>query len=353
MAVTEATDVAAGDTDPNAGLPPLGERPLVTFAVFAYNQEKYIREAVEGAFSQSYQPLEIILSDDCSSDRTFEIMQEMAAAYQGPHTVWVRRNDINLGTAAHFSSVAALSKGESLVVAAGDDVSKPERAKALIRHWIKSGRRPGIYHSNLLRFSDSLASAAPARPRKVLSAKEAKSRIYRGGPYYIFAPTFMYTRDFLSEFPPLLGGSIVEDGPMIYRCALIADFFYIDEFLVYARSSGVNSGMGLTIQRPKHWNRLFRSRIMTAFNTLSDAAHLESKGVICDKRIAKAMTKRIRHLSNFIIPETDHVGWIDKLRLAFHFALGRAYSSNLKANLSLGAEVLLGGRSLRRLIGWK
>ena len=44
------------------------DRPLVTFALFAYNQEKYIREAVEGAFAQTYAPLEIILSDDCSTD---------------------------------------------------------------------------------------------------------------------------------------------------------------------------------------------------------------------------------------------------------------------------------------------
>jgi glycosyltransferase involved in cell wall biosynthesis len=55
------------------------DRSLVTFALFAYNQEKYIREAVEGALAQTYEPLEIILSDDCSSDRTFETMREMAA----------------------------------------------------------------------------------------------------------------------------------------------------------------------------------------------------------------------------------------------------------------------------------
>ena len=36
------------------------DRPLVTFALFAYNQEDYIREAVEGAFAQTYEPLEII-----------------------------------------------------------------------------------------------------------------------------------------------------------------------------------------------------------------------------------------------------------------------------------------------------
>jgi glycosyltransferase involved in cell wall biosynthesis len=59
------------------------DRPLVTFALFTYNRERYIREAVEGAFSQTYSPLEIILSDDCSSDSTFEIIREMAGAYVG------------------------------------------------------------------------------------------------------------------------------------------------------------------------------------------------------------------------------------------------------------------------------
>jgi hypothetical protein len=49
------------------------DQPLVTFALFAYNQEKYIREAVEGAFAQTYEPIEVILSEDYSTDRTFEI----------------------------------------------------------------------------------------------------------------------------------------------------------------------------------------------------------------------------------------------------------------------------------------
>ena len=73
------------------------DRPLITFALFAYNQEAYVREAIEGAFAQTYEPLEIILSDDCSTDRTFEIMQEMAAAYRGPHRVRVNLNPVNLG----------------------------------------------------------------------------------------------------------------------------------------------------------------------------------------------------------------------------------------------------------------
>lgn len=79
------------------------DRPLVTFALFAYNQEKYIREAISGAFSQTYSPLEIIMSDDNSLDSTYEIMREEARAYQGPHKIILNRNSSNLGIAYHVN----------------------------------------------------------------------------------------------------------------------------------------------------------------------------------------------------------------------------------------------------------
>ena len=44
-------------------------RPLVTFYVIAYNQSRFVREAVESALAQTYSPLEILLSDDCSHGR--------------------------------------------------------------------------------------------------------------------------------------------------------------------------------------------------------------------------------------------------------------------------------------------
>lgn len=113
-------------------LPPLEERPLVTFALFAYNQEKYIREAVEGAFAQTYEPLEIILSDDCSTDRTFEIMREMVAEYRGTHKLTVRQSPTNRGLGLHIKDVVDLAQGEVIVVAAGDDVSLPHRTFELV-----------------------------------------------------------------------------------------------------------------------------------------------------------------------------------------------------------------------------
>ena len=48
----------------------LVEKPLVTFALFAYNQEKFITAAVKAVFAQTYQPLEIIISDDAMFAKT-------------------------------------------------------------------------------------------------------------------------------------------------------------------------------------------------------------------------------------------------------------------------------------------
>ena len=118
-----------GNTDLPEGT---AERPLVTFALFAYNQEKYIREAVEGAFSQTYSPLEIVLSDDCSSDRTFAIMREMAQGYEGTHRLRLRQGRENRGVLGHVLTVSRTALGSILVVAAGDDVSLPSRTAKLV-----------------------------------------------------------------------------------------------------------------------------------------------------------------------------------------------------------------------------
>ncbi|MBF7730507.1 glycosyltransferase [Pseudomonas sp. N040] len=114
------------------------EKPLVTFALFAYNQEQFVREAVEGAFAQTYEPLEIILSDDCSTDRTFEIMREMSAAYEGPHKIILNRNDTNYGLTPHVFNVANIASGKLLIAAAADDVSFSNRTRLVVENWLKT-----------------------------------------------------------------------------------------------------------------------------------------------------------------------------------------------------------------------
>lgn len=131
-----------------ASVPEDGERPLVTFALIAFNQRQFIRQAVEAAFAQTYSPLEIILSDDASTDGTYEILCEMAASYRGPHTIVLNRNAINMGIGGHVSVSSALAKGQLIVRADGDDISHPNRTSVFVRAWLDSGRKATSLFSN-------------------------------------------------------------------------------------------------------------------------------------------------------------------------------------------------------------
>ena len=247
------------------------EFPLVTFALFAYNQEKYIREAVEGALAQTYEPLEIILSDDCSSDRTFEIMKEMVANYRGPHRVLARRNEINLQTALHVQSVAAIMSGELMVVAAGDDISRPNRVSQLMHSWLRMGRQPVVLHSY----------ATLVHEGKELTEQTEKSRVLGdatvGIEWFIenqknpaLAPTAAYARRLFDDFPPLIGGSVIEDGPMVVRGMLCGTFACVTEPLVIQRKLLETAGTGYHCRNLARWNRFVRSKIVSAFNKLQD-----------------------------------------------------------------------------------
>ena len=69
----------------------------VTLAILAYNQEQFVDSAVRSALAQVCEPIEILVSDDCSSDGTFDRIQQLVGEYRGPHRAIARRNPENLG----------------------------------------------------------------------------------------------------------------------------------------------------------------------------------------------------------------------------------------------------------------
>jgi len=215
------------------------ERPLVTFALFTYNQERFVQEAIEAAFAQTYEPLEIIFSDDCSSDKTFDLLQEAAQSYKGPHSVSVRQTPNNLGTLLHVASVAKVSKGDFFVLAAGDDISKPNRVERLAKQLMSTGAW-GVF-SKFDRINDkgeisarnqeSLALMSPNyRLREFFYKDEGDVQIIHGGTSAYDKRIFQYlslTSDdyvlsedgVLSVLLNLLGKKItkIDDSLVFYR----------------------------------------------------------------------------------------------------------------------------------------
>ncbi|MEM7388254.1 MAG: glycosyltransferase [Pseudomonadota bacterium] len=95
----------------------------VSVCVVTYNQENYIRDCLESIVNQSTNfNFEVIVSDDCSTDRTAEIIQEYADKYAFVRPI-LRR--VNVGAGANYFNVHKLAIGEYISHCDGDDLFLP------------------------------------------------------------------------------------------------------------------------------------------------------------------------------------------------------------------------------------
>lgn len=218
---------------------PPAERPLVTFFVMAYRQEALVREAIEGAFAQTYAPLEIILSDDNSPDGTYAVMEAMAAAYRGPHRVILNRNPVNLGIAAHIDRIMALSSGRLVVQNAGDDVSLPQRAERLAEAWIASGGRAKLLHSPAIMVDEDGREHGLKQPVGSLAIDPSPLGLISRNIYVLGAAS-AWDRELFDAFGPLGSDIGVEDLVLPVRAAILGEIAFVDEPLLKWRVGGAS-----------------------------------------------------------------------------------------------------------------
>ena len=96
--------------------------PKISVIMPAYNAEKYIAEAIDSILGQTFGDFEFIILNDCSKDRTEEII----LSYDDPRIVYLK-NEQNLGVAATLNRGLAIAKGEYIARMDADDISLPER----------------------------------------------------------------------------------------------------------------------------------------------------------------------------------------------------------------------------------
>jgi glycosyltransferase involved in cell wall biosynthesis len=92
-------------------------RPLVTIGISTYNRaDGYLREALVSALAQDYQPLEIVISDNASTDATAELVAELA-----DDRVTYFRHEKNIGANGNFNHCLAMANGEYFLLLHDDD----------------------------------------------------------------------------------------------------------------------------------------------------------------------------------------------------------------------------------------
>lgn len=229
--------------------------PLVTFAIFCYNQEAYIRDAIAGAFAQEYPRLQILISDDCSRDATFDIVQKMVSEYDGPHRITCVRNHSNIGIAEHVNQVNRSAQGELIVVAAGDDISLPQRTRMIVQAYLASGRQSHYLYSSV---SEMDLSGNPGRKIVSPGASCAGSKLRTAlSPYPLaIGAGQAWTKALTEAFAPLGPAVWAEDQVFGLRGILLGPVTFIDQPLVRYR---IGSGIS-TVHKPFSVRRYFAGR---------------------------------------------------------------------------------------------
>lgn len=154
-----------------------GKMPLVSVIMPAYNCQDYIAEALESVIDQTYTNLEIIVVDDCSSDGTWNIIQQYAAK---DSRIKPRRNNENLKIVGTLNRAIAESKGVLLARMDGDDVRLPDSIKNQVAFLQKNPNY--IMVGGSVEFCDTHMVRLNKRSYPSTD-KEIRQRIFRYSPF--------------------------------------------------------------------------------------------------------------------------------------------------------------------------
>jgi glycosyltransferase involved in cell wall biosynthesis len=99
------------------------DSPRVSVIMAAYNEERFLAEAVESVLAQDFTDFELLITDDGSTDSTLQLAQSFAE--RDPDRVRVLRGERNQGKPFALNRALAVRRGELIAWLDGDDVMLP------------------------------------------------------------------------------------------------------------------------------------------------------------------------------------------------------------------------------------
>ncbi len=211
--------------------------------LYTYNQEDSVRDAVRSVLAQDCPPIDILISDDCSPDATFDVIQQEAAAYTGPHRIQLNRNPENLGVMEHIHTVFALSKADVMINCAGDDLCHANYASRMIETFETQNPLLACSHATV-KYADG--SPAPRVYSKALFYHRIDALSASDSMQLYLGATAAWHRDMIDKYGVVQFKDCFEDLIFGFRAALEGRVAVIDEELITYRLGGgiTNSPLG-------------------------------------------------------------------------------------------------------------
>ncbi|HEV3089167.1 MAG TPA: glycosyltransferase family 2 protein [Candidatus Elarobacter sp.] len=112
--------------------------PLISILIPNYNYVKYVATAVDSALAQTYPNIEVVVSDNCSTDGAWELLNER---YGADPRVRLHQNETNVGMARNFDRLMELARGRYVLCLSSDDFLFPQHLTQLEEVF---AREPGL-----------------------------------------------------------------------------------------------------------------------------------------------------------------------------------------------------------------
>ena len=101
---------------------------MISVAMATYNGEKFLKEQLDSIFSQTMPIDELVICDDCSKDKTIEIIQ----SYQKRYPIKLFQNEKNLGYKLNFKEAMDYCSGDFIFLCDQDDIWMKDKVEKMI-----------------------------------------------------------------------------------------------------------------------------------------------------------------------------------------------------------------------------
>lgn len=119
--------------------------PLVSVCIISYNSSSCIIETLESVKDQAYNDVELVISDDCSTDNTVEVCEKWALKNKNRFKdVQIITSSLNTGTSLNLNRGLKHAKGTWVKIMAADDLLFPHSIDAFLKYSLENNKKACI-----------------------------------------------------------------------------------------------------------------------------------------------------------------------------------------------------------------
>jgi len=206
---------------------------VLSVHLITYNNEKHIEETLQSILKQKLNfKYEIVVGDDCSTDKTFEIISKYSNEY--PDIFHITKNKSQLGILKNYKATLDRCKGEFVFDIAGDDILKTDNAFQKMVSVLQKDSSLGFVDSGYDRLDDKDNSITPFKNSEIINVPiEAYKKALLLGKIapigHCFNKKLMYK---YVDFNTYLNMNLtIEDYPILIDLVMQTNFERINESL--------------------------------------------------------------------------------------------------------------------------